>query len=118
MNQQIAFPFSVNSWGRTTQASYSDHLRQMIEQVLFTSPGERVNRPDFGCNLRAIVFSPGQNELIAAIEAMVQASLRQWLGDLIQVQSLDLKIDGDSVTVHLQYLENQSQETRQVIFRS
>ena len=43
--------------------SDDDHIRDLIEQVLFTSPGERVMRPDFGAGLLALVFEPNSVEL-------------------------------------------------------
>ena len=48
---EIAYPFHVDGRGRSAPADANEHIRQMIEQVLFTAPGERVNRPEFGTGL-------------------------------------------------------------------
>ena len=82
----IDFPFHFDDRGRTAPTDDDDHVRDMIEQLLFTSPGERVNRPDFGSGLLQLVFAPNSPELAAAVQFMVQAALQQYLGDLIDVQ--------------------------------
>jgi uncharacterized protein len=86
----LAFPFRVDRRGRSAQAGPDAHVRDLVEQVLFTSPGERVMRPDFGCGLLDLVFTPNSPELAAALELSVQASLQRWLGDLIEVEGLDV----------------------------
>ena len=86
----VNFPFRVNLAGRTAAALPDDHIRQMIELVLFTDPGERVNRPDFGTGLRSLVFGPNSPELAAALKVSIQAALQRWLGDLISVDELDV----------------------------
>ncbi|WP_232784485.1 GPW/gp25 family protein, partial [Carbonactinospora thermoautotrophica] len=86
----IAFPFRIDRRGRTADAAYEDHVRDMIEQLLFTSPGERVMRPDFGCGLLDLVFAPNSPELASALQLSVQAALQRWLGDVIEVESLEV----------------------------
>ncbi len=85
---EIAYPFRIDGRGRVADATENDHIRQMIEQVLFTIPGERVNRPDFGCGLQQLIFAPNSTELAAATEFIVKGALEQWLGDVIQVEAL------------------------------
>ena len=81
----IDFPFHFDGRGRTAATDDDDHIRDMIEQLLFTSPGERVNRPDFGSGLLQLVFAPNSPELAAALQFTMQAALQRWLGDLIDV---------------------------------
>ncbi len=92
----IAFPFTVDDRGRTATAAYDDHIRDLIEQVLFTTPGERVNRPDFGAGLMQMVFRPAGDELAAATQMMVQGNLQRWLGQLIAVQSVQVQWNEES----------------------
>ncbi|KAB1990325.1 GPW/gp25 family protein [Streptomyces triticiradicis] len=75
----------------------------MIEQLLFTSPGERVMRPDFGCGLLDLLFAPNSPELAATLHLSVQAALQRWLGDVITVESLDVVSEDDVVRVRLSY---------------
>ncbi|MCD9145039.1 GPW/gp25 family protein [Streptomyces albireticuli] len=100
----IAFPFRIGTRGRTADAGYDDHVRDMIEQLLFTSPGERVMRPDFGCGLLDLVFAPNSPELASALRLTVQAALQRWLGDVIEVESLDVVSEENVVRVHLVYV--------------
>ncbi|WP_329433668.1 GPW/gp25 family protein [Streptomyces sp. NBC_01280] len=100
----IAFPFRADRRGRTAHAAHGEHVHDLIEQLLFTSPGERVMRPDFGCGLLDLVFAPNSPELVSTLELSVQASLQRWLGDLIDVVALDVESTDDAVRVHLSYV--------------
>lgn len=116
VRRDIAFPFRVDRRGRTAHAPYDDHMRDLIEQLLFTSPGERVMRPDFGCGLLDLVFTPNSPELASALELSVQASLQRWLGELIEVDDLDVVSDGNAVRVHLCYTVRSTGSRRDEIF--
>jgi len=100
----IAFPFDFYARGRTALCADNDHVRQMIEMLLFTTPGERANRPDFGCGLLRLVFEANSPEIAAALEFTVHAALERWLGDLIEVRELDVTSDDASLKVVLRYL--------------
>ena len=93
----IDFPFHFDSRGRTATTGDDEHVRDMIEQLLFTNPGERVNRPDFGSGLLQMVFAPNSPELATALQFTVQAALQRWLGDVIDVQKLD--VDSEDATL-------------------
>ncbi|PTM94782.1 GPW/gp25 family protein [Streptomyces sp. VMFN-G11Ma] len=100
----IAFPFRADRRGRTAHAAHAEHIHDLIEQLLFTSPGERVMRPDFGCGLLDLVFAPNSPEIVSTLELSVQASLQRWLSDLIDVVALDVISDDNAVRVHLSYV--------------
>jgi phage baseplate assembly protein W len=100
----IAFPLQVDRRGRTAESGYDDHVREMIEQLLFTSPGERVMRPDYGCGLLDLVFSPNSPELASALTLSVQAALQRWLGDVIEIYALAVTSTDSTVEVDLSYL--------------
>ena len=90
----IDFPFHFDDRGRTAATDDDDHIRDMIEQLIFTSPGERVNRPDFGSGLMQMVFAPNSPELAAALQFTLQAALDRWLGDVIEVRQLEVTSRG------------------------
>src|SRR5574340_1228367 len=100
----IDFPFRFDSRGRSASTNDDDHIRDMIEQLLFTNPGGRVNRPDFGSGLQQLVFAPNSPELAAAVKFTLQAALQRWLGDLIELQSLDVTSEDSTLTILIQYL--------------
>ncbi|MGD8308893.1 MAG: GPW/gp25 family protein [Chromatiales bacterium] len=112
----IDYPFHFGSLGRTATAGDDDHIRDMIEQLLFTSPGERVNRPDFGSGLLEMVFEPGGPELASALQFTVQAGLQRWLGDLIEVRALEIGSEEATLRVSLSYQVRRTQETRTATF--
>jgi len=99
----FAFPFHVDRRGRTAGASGDDHLRHLVEQLLFTSPGERINRPSFGTALRQMVFSPLSEEIAAAMQLTIQGALQQWLGDLLQVGEVQVRAEDATVHVTVEY---------------
>jgi phage baseplate assembly protein W len=104
VTRQIAFPLDVDARGRIAEADLDAHVLQMIEQLLFTSPGERVNRPDFGSGLLQLVFAPNSDELAAALQFSMQAALQQWLSDVVEVRSLEVTADDAILRVDLRYL--------------
>lgn len=106
----LAFPFNFDASGRTAETGALAHIGDMIEQILFTSPGERVNRPTFGSGTAQLVFAPNSDVLAAAQQNVIQASLQMWLSDLIQVQSVTAVADDATLRVTVVYLVLQSQQ--------
>lgn len=106
---QLDYPFHFDTRGRTAGATYDDHIRDLIEQVLFTVPGERVNRPTFGCGLMQLVFAPNSDELAAATQFLVQGALQQWLGDVIAVEAVQIEANDAALRVAIQYIIRRSQ---------
>ena len=106
----VAYPFAIDPRGRTALTQPNDHIRDMIEQVLFTAPGERVNRPTFGCGIMQLLFAPNDKALAAAVNVTVQSSLQLWLGDLIEVAALEVSAEDSTLTVDLTYVVRQTQQ--------
>lgn len=110
---ELDYPLHFDARGRAAHTASDEHIRDLIEQVLFTSPGERVNRPDFGSGLLQLVFAPNSDELAAATQFVVQSALQHWLGDLIAVESVTVESVESTLRVTVQYLIRRTQ-TRQV----
>jgi phage baseplate assembly protein W len=100
----VAFPLRFDVDGKTATAGRDAHVRQMIEQLLFTAPGERVNRPDFGTGILQLVFAPNSPELAAALQFTIQAALQQWLGDVIEVKRIEVQSIDSALRVELDYV--------------
>jgi Bacteriophage baseplate protein W len=116
VSTNVAFPYHVDGRGRTAEAGADEHLRELIEQVLFTAPGERVMRPEFGSGLYALVFEPGGPELVATTQHIVQGALQQELGNLISVESVEVTQDEGTLTVSISYAVLQTQQAATVSF--
>ena len=101
---QVDYPYRIDGRGRVAATTEDEHIRDLIEQVLFTSPGERVNRPAFGSGLLQLVFAPNSDVLAAAVEMTVQGALQRWLGDLIQVEAIEVTSEDSTLQVQVQYL--------------
>lgn len=111
----IDYPFHFDRRGRTALSGDDDHIRDLIEQLLFTAPGERVNRPDFGSGLMQLVFAASGDETASAVQLLVQGALQQWLGDLIQVEDVQVDSQESTLRVSVQYivLRNQQRQSAQ-----
>ena len=100
----IAFPYQFDGRGRTAEAAIADYVNQLVEQVLFTSPGERVNLPDFGSGLLQLPFAPNSMEMAAATQFAVQGALQKWLGSYLKVQSVTATAQDATLTVTVTYV--------------
>jgi uncharacterized protein len=106
----FGFPYRIDGRGRTAGADEDTHVKQLIEQLLFTAPGERVNRPTFGTAIRQMVFSPLTDETAAALQFMLQGALQQWLGDVIQVTGVAVKTADTTLKVTVQYIVRRNRQ--------
>jgi phage baseplate assembly protein W len=106
----LNYPFLIDGRGRTATTDRERHIRQLIEQVLFTNPGERVNRPDFGCGLRRMVFMPNSEPMAATTQVLVKSALQQWLQNEIQVEKVEVATAESTLTVSVTYTNRESGE--------
>ena len=113
----IAFPFGIDAQGHIQGADYDAHVRQLIEQLLFTEPGERVNRPDFGCGLMQLAIMPNSGEVALATQALVQNALQQWLATLINVEAVQVDADGETLRIAIQYVVRQTQQRQTALLQ-
>ncbi|MBF2065991.1 MAG: GPW/gp25 family protein [Calothrix sp. C42_A2020_038] len=112
----IDYPFHFDSRGFTATTDDPDHIRDLIEQLLFTNPGDRVNRPDFGSGLLSMIFAANSPEIATALEFSIQAALQRWLNDLIEVRSLSVTSIDSNLRVSLQYALRRTGEQRAETF--
>ena len=103
MRSHLDFPYHVDATGRTAATGAAEHIRDLIEQVLFTTPGERVMRPDFGAGLLALVFEPNSVTLAATTQFLVQSALQQHLSNLIAVQAVGVEAIDSALQVTVRY---------------
>jgi phage baseplate assembly protein W len=99
----IDYPLHFNSRGRTANTGENDHVRDMIEQLLLTSPGERVNRPDFGSGLQQMVFAPNRVEIAATVQFTLEAAIERWLGNVIELRNLNVDVVDTTLTITVEY---------------
>ena len=101
---EVAFPYGLDDRGRTAIATYGDHVQQMLELLLFTRPGERVNQPTFGCGLLDQVFAPNSPEIAAALNVTIAAAISLWLRDVLSVTSVDVTAQQSQLMVNISYV--------------
>ena len=106
----LDFPYHFDGRGRTAGTDLDDHIRDLIEQVLFTAPGERVNRPTFGSGLMQAVFAPNSQEMAAATQFLVQGALQQNLSDLIEVNKVEVSANDNILNVTIEYVVRNTQQ--------
>jgi phage baseplate assembly protein W len=113
----LKFPYSVSGSGIPNTTIADDHLRDLILQVLFTIPGERVNLPQFGVGVQQLVFEPSSETLRASAQFLISTNLQQWLGDQINVERVDVNSvpgEEEQVTIEITYTKNSTQERQRV----
>ncbi len=113
----LYFPYLIDTQGQTAAAAEEDHVRDMIGQVLFTAPGERVNRPTFGSGLPGLVFEPNAPDAAAATQLQAHGALQLWLGDVIEVHDVTVEADEEVLRVLVRYLIRRTQQRRLAEFR-
>jgi phage baseplate assembly protein W len=101
--RDLDFPYHFDGTGRTAGTGADDHIRDLIEQVLFTAPGERVMRPDFGAGLLALVFEPNGTTLAATTQFLVQSALQQHLAHLIAAKEVTVEAIDSTLQVTVRY---------------
>jgi len=113
----LDFAFAIDSNGRTATTQDNEHIKDLIYQVLFTSPGERVNRPELGCGLKQLVFAPASDALAAATQQLVHGALIRWLDPVISVQQVTVNIEEAALEVTVVYQRRDTAEVREDLFR-
>ena len=114
----LDFPYRFDGRGRTATTTAANHVRDLIEQVLFTSPGERVMRPDFGSGLLAMMFEPNSTALAATTQMLVQGALQQHLGHLIAVDAVEVEAVDGTFNVTVRYVDRRDGSIRLDSFAS
>jgi uncharacterized protein len=109
---QFSYPLRIDNKGRVAVASPGDHIRQLVEQLLFTNQGERVNRPTFGCGINQLVFAPNSDEIAAATQLLIQGSLQQWLADLVNVDSVTVQNNDANLNISITYTVKTTRERK------
>jgi len=106
----------IDGRGGFADTSWDDHIRDMIYQVLFTAPGERVNLPDFGCGVRRLLFLGNSDVLAAATLFLVQGSLQRWLGDVIEINKVDVTNQEEQLVIEVVYTRRDNNLQQNVEF--
>jgi uncharacterized protein len=101
------FPFAVPAGGRIVASGGSEAVRAKIIQVLFTAPGERVNKPDFGCGVFNLVFDPNNLVLAAALEFTIGQALSRWLRNDIAVHAVNVASEEEQILIEVVYTTKQ-----------
>ncbi|WP_116132698.1 GPW/gp25 family protein [Tropicimonas sp. IMCC34043] len=116
LDRQLDYPFGFDPRGRSRLTGAGDHVRDLIEQVLFTAPGERLNRPDFGTPIKDLVFEGLSDALVATTEQMVHGALLRWLDSVISVESVTVEAVDSQLTVTVVYMRRGEAERRSDVF--
>ncbi len=103
MPQFMDYPFAIDGRGRVRTTDRDDHIRDMIYLVLFTQPGERLNRPDFGCGLGVRTFEPNSQAQAAATQFLVKSALQRWLSDVISVEGVSVEVQDERLVINVDY---------------
>jgi uncharacterized protein len=113
----LDFPLTFDERGRSAVTDADGHIRDMIYLVLFTAPGERVNRPEFGCGVKQLVFAPLSGALAAATEQLIHGALIRWLDPVISLEKVQATADEATLEIRVAYVRRETGERREEVFR-
>jgi hypothetical protein len=105
---ELAYPYAFDGRGRTAEADEERHVRDLVEQLLLTAPGERVMRPTLGSGVLQLVFAAGP-ELAATAQLLVQGALQQWLADVVAVEAVEVEARDAALVVKVRYVNRRTQ---------
>lgn len=117
LRSYLDFPFTLDEQGRSAATPGDDHIRDMIALVLFTAPGERVNRPEFGCGVKQLVFAPLSDALAAATEQLIHGALIRWLDPVISLEKVETMAAESTLEIRISYVRRETGEQRVEVFR-
>lgn len=109
----LDYPYGVSGRGVPNTTDAASHLQQLILQVLFTNPGERINLPEFGVGVQRLLFAPNSDALRTSAQFLISTNLSQWLGDRISVEQVNVTSevgDEEQVTIEIVYVVKQTQQ--------
>ena len=110
----FGFPFEIGGRGEISSKTGDENIKAKIKQILFTSPGERVNLPEFGCGLMNLVFDPNNPILATTTEFNIRKSLERWMGDEILVESVDVTSQEEALLIEIIYIRKDTLERDKV----
>ncbi len=110
----VQYPFAIDAGvGRLAEeVDYAEYVEQLMKQVLFTNPGERVNRPDFGCGIRRMVFAPNSEVTASLAQVSIYQALDTWLESLISVEDVKVRAINEVLEIRIGYVLRARQERR------
>jgi len=117
MGRSLHFPFQLGDLGTPRSAGHAQVLRQQLEQLLFTLPGERVNRPRFGCGVQRLVFGPATPESAGLAEYVIKVNVNQFMGEVIRLDAVKVTAEDATLFVDLLYTVIETGEERAETFR-
>lgn len=101
----MAFPFAIDrAAGRIREErDYDAYIVQLIRQVLLTDLGERINRPEFGAQVRRMVFAPNDPAAATYGRTLVYQALTRWLANFIAVASVEVEAVEETLLITVEY---------------
>jgi phage baseplate assembly protein W len=110
----IRYPIAIDgSLGRLAEEhDYPAHVEQLIVQLLMTNPGERINRPDFGCGVRRMVFAPNNPATASLAQVSIFEALTRWLSSVILVGDIQVEAVEETLNISIAYTLRVRQEKR------
>lgn len=106
----LAIDQGLKTWAE--ENDYRNHVIQLIKQVLLTNPGERINRPTFGCEIRRMVFAPNSEVSASLAQVSVFQALETWLGTIISVDNVKVQAIEERLEIRVVFVIKALQERR------
>jgi hypothetical protein len=115
-NGYLGFPFHLAPEGRVATADADQNLRQRIEQILFTAPGERVMLPEFGSGVRELVFAGNGPALAAATEFTIARALQAELSQEALIRAVNVMPEEEKLRIEIVYTRTRDFRDEKLVF--
>ena len=109
---QVPFALDPGLGRLDVTSNYAEHVDQLIRQVLFTNPGDRINRPDFGCGIRRMTFAPNSDAAVSMTQVTIFQALDTWLAGVIKVEQVKVQALNEKLEVNITYILKVRRERR------
>ena len=114
----LAFPFRIGADGRPARpADLSEHVRDEVMQLLLTNLGERPFLPEFGSNVRRLVWENIDDTALSLTKATIAEALSRWLGGRVEVEDIDVKAEDSTIEIELSYRVAGTEDSRVLRFQ-
>ena len=117
LGKGFAVPLRVNSRGGITSSQQAQKVRESILTILGTQYGERVMRPNFGCNLESLVFAPNNRATANLAQYYVEEGLNTWEPRiLLEEVGVTNDYDQNRLVIQIRYRLKSTYEPQNLVY--
>ena len=112
------FPVAINLTGGISSSAYEENIRESIFIILGTATGERLNRPEFGCEIHELMFAPNNPMTAALAQHYCEEALFKWEPRIenVTVRARPSESEPNRLDVRISYLISDTNDERNLVY--